>query len=112
MKNFVIVSVNVSEQKGTAKKPVASITLQKDFGIIGDAHGGAKTRQVSLLAEEDLLAFSDQGVSCGDFAENITTRGIDLAALPIGARLTIGKAKLEISQIGKQCHGLCAVGKK
>jgi MOSC domain-containing protein YiiM len=69
---------------------------------------------VSLLADEDIETMRAKldTIAPGDFAENITTRGIDLAALPVGTRLMIGEAVLEISQIGKQCHSGCAIREK
>jgi MOSC domain-containing protein YiiM len=45
----------------------------------------------------------------GDFAENITTRGIVLHELPIGTRLEIGGVTLEVSKIGKECHTACEI---
>jgi MOSC domain-containing protein YiiM len=111
MKTFTVVSVNLSERPGERKRPVPSIRLKAEHGVVGDAHAGSWHRQVSLLAEEDIEVMRQKGfeLAYGDFAENITTRGIDLAALPIGARLTIGKAVLEVTQIGKECHAGCAI---
>lgn len=112
---FEIVSLNVSESKGTPKRPVGELVLVEDSGILGDAHAGPGKRQVSLLAAEDIEAFgaSSRGaqpaVAPGDFAENITTRGVDLPSLPLGTRLSIGEAVLEVSQIGKECHSSCAI---
>jgi MOSC domain-containing protein YiiM len=48
-------------------------------------------------------------VDSGDFAENITTSGIELFSLPVGTRLTIGGTLLEVTQIGKECHTRCAI---
>jgi cyclic pyranopterin phosphate synthase len=112
--SFEIVSLNVSERKGTAKRPVDEIKLVADLGVEGDAHAEAGKRQVSLLAIEDIESFSASGIAPlpGDFAENITTRGVDLPSLPIGTRLSIGEAVLEVSQIGKECHEGCAIRKK
>ena len=45
----------------------------------------------------------------GDFAENITTKDIDLAAIPIGTQLFLGEAVIEITQIGKECHHGCEI---
>lgn len=46
----------------------------------------------------------------GDFAENLTVRGLQLASLPVGTRLQIGREiVLEITQIGKECHHGCAI---
>jgi MOSC domain-containing protein YiiM len=114
MLNFEILSLNVSNEKGVPKRPVIRVLLVKDHGIEGDAHAGPGLRQVSLLASEDIAVMVDKGaeVSFGDFAENITTRGIELWSLPIGSRIKIGDTILEITQIGKQCHNGCAIMQK
>ena len=114
MKAFAVVSVNTSPAKGTSKNPVASIRLQSGLGVAGDAHAGPGHRQVSLLAREDIELMKSRGadVTYGSFAENITTEGVDLAALPVGTQLIIGDSILEISQIGKQCHSGCAIMKQ
>jgi MOSC domain-containing protein YiiM len=103
--------VNVSERTGVQKTPVARALLKEGHGIQGDAHAGDWHRQVSLLADEDIQTMRGRGVELGfgDFAENITTRGVDLGSLPIGARLQLGSALLEITQIGKECHHGCAI---
>ncbi|BCG48022.1 MOSC domain protein [Citrifermentans bremense] len=106
-----IVAVSMSKSKGEKKTPVESVHLRENFGIIGDAHAGDWHRQVSLLAQESIDKMVSLGLSVGpgDFAENITTRGVDLVNLPIGSRLAIGPVLLEISQIGKVCHTRCAI---
>lgn len=108
-----IVAVCTSEKKGTVKKPVPEIVLQKEFGVVGDAHADCLThRQVSLLAIESIDKMRNKGfdLNPGDFAENITTRGIDLTSLPIGTRLQVGeKIVLEMTQIGKECHAGCEI---
>lgn len=107
-----VVSVNISEKKGTIKHPVEQIELRKGFGIEGDAHAGDWHRQVSLL---DLSSFDKMHNNAsvelkpGIFAENITTEGVDLWHLPVGTRLEIGDTLLEITQIGKECHRHCQV---
>jgi MOSC domain-containing protein YiiM len=108
---FSILSINISDRKGEQKHPVAEATLRPDHGIVGDAHAGAWHRQVSLLADEDIQTMRGHGVEIryGDFAENITTRGIELADLPVGTRLHLGEAILEVTQIGKECHQGCAI---
>ena len=113
-KNFEILSLNISKEKGTAKSPVPRLVLVTDHGIEGDAHAGPGARQVSLLADEDIDTMRARLSTLvpGDFAENITTRGIDLASLPVGTRLMIGDVVLEISQIGKECHSGCAIREK
>lgn len=111
MKKFKILSINISEKKGQKKIPVAQAVLKENYGIEGDAHAGDWHRQVSLLAQEDIEEMIRKGanVTCGDFAENITTCGIDLAGLPIGAILNLGEAVLVVTQIGKECHEHCAI---
>lgn len=108
-----VVSINISEKKGMRKKPVQEAVLRTDFGIEGDAHASSEWhRQVSLLARESIKKMQDMGldVKAGDFAENITTEGIDLVSLPIGTRLQIGQDIIgEVSQIGKECHTRCAI---
>ncbi len=108
-----VVSINISEKKGERKTPVQEAVLKEDFGIEGDAHASSEWhRQVSLLAIESVRKMQEMGldVKPGDFAENITTEGLDLLALPIGTRLKIGKDVIgEVSQIGKVCHTRCAI---
>jgi len=106
-----IVAVSISKAKGEKKTPSESVHLRENYGIIGDAHAGDWHRQVSLLAEESIAKMVALGLAVGpgDFAENITTQGLDLVSLPIGTRLGIGPVVLEISQIGKVCHTRCAI---
>jgi len=112
LSNKKIIAVSVSDKKGERKHNVESISLREDFGITGDAHAGSGHRQVSFLAEESIKKMQLKGldVKPGDFAENITTKGIGLVKLKVGAKLKIGKnAILEISQIGKVCHTRCNI---
>jgi MOSC domain-containing protein YiiM len=106
-----VLAVCISENKGERKKPVAEVELRENHGIIGDGHAGDWHRQVSLLAQESIDKMRAMGldVNAGDFAENITTRGIDLVILPIGSRLQVGETLLEVTQIGKECHTRCAI---
>jgi len=106
-----VLAVCISQNKGERKQPVAAVELVQDHGIAGDAHAGDWHRQVSLLAQESIDKMRAMGldVSAGDFAENITTTGIDLVSLPIGSRLELGSALLEVTQIGKECHTRCAI---
>lgn len=106
-----VISVNISEKKGTIKTPVPIITLKKNHGIIGDAHAGNWHRQVSLLAIESLNKMKEKipSLKPGDFAENIMTEGITLHTLPIGTILEIGECELEVTQIGKECHKGCEI---
>jgi MOSC domain-containing protein YiiM len=107
-----ILSINISERVGTTKRPVPEAELRVDHGMVGDAHAGDWHRQVSLLADEsiDVMRASLPGLVAGDFAENVTTRGIAVARLPIGSRLHLGQdALIEITQIGKACHKGCDI---
>ncbi|MBS4031844.1 MAG: MOSC domain-containing protein [Clostridiales bacterium] len=107
-----LVAVSVSEKKGMRKTNVDEVILEVESGIKGDAHAGPWHRQVSLLAQESIDKMRDLGldVHAGDFAENLTTEGIDLVSLPVGTKLRIGEsALLEVTQIGKVCHERCAI---
>ena len=112
-----IVSVNTSVKKGQIKRSVASVEIRAGRGIEGDAHQDFGHRQVSLLAVEDIDAQKERigggpavALGPGAFAENLTTRGIDLGALAVGDELVIaGVVRLRVSQIGKECHTKCAV---
>ncbi|MFA7405976.1 MAG: MOSC domain-containing protein [Pelobacteraceae bacterium] len=106
-----VLAVCTSLNKGERKKPAPAVELVPNHGIAGDAHAGDWHRQVSLLAQESIDKMRAMGlsVSAGDFAENITTTGIDLVSLPIGTRLILGSTLLEVTQIGKECHNRCAI---
>lgn len=104
-------AVCISEKKGTIKHEVSSVELRVHHGIVGDAHAGNWHRQVSLLADEsvDKMRCPSFDISVGAFAENILTEGIALVKLPVGTKLRVGEALLEITQIGKECHADCAI---
>ena len=106
-----VVSVNISEKKGTMKHEVPFIELKREHGILGDAHAGNWHRQISMLAEESVDKMREilPTLQHGAFAENINTRGIDLMHLPVGTKLKVGDALLEVTQIGKECHNDCAI---
>ena len=107
-----IIAVCTSKSKGERKADVGQGELQKGFGLVGDAHGGDWHRQVSLLAIEsiDKMRAAGLDVGPGDFAENLTTQGIELYSLPIGTRFRVGASVLlEMTQIGKECHDRCAI---
>lgn len=107
-----IKAISVSMQKGTQKTNVPEAELESDLGIVGDAHAGQWHRQVSLLALESIEKMIAKGatVSPGNFAENITTEGIDLTRLSMGSRLRLGESvELEITQFGKECHDRCEI---
>ena len=111
------VSVNTSIKTGQIKRPVAAVELCAGRGIEDDAHKDFGHRQVSLLAIEDIEAQSERTTGTpavqlgpGAFAENLTTRGIDLGTLAVGDELVVaGAVRLRVTQIGKDCHTKCAV---
>ena len=108
-----IVAVSRSKRKATKKINVSDGVLKENYGLVGDAHADCCThRQVSLLAIESINKMRSLGfdVDPGDFAENLTTEGIDLVSLPVGTRTSIGEEViLEVTQIGKECHTGCAI---
>jgi MOSC domain-containing protein YiiM len=107
-----IVAVCTSAAKGERKKNIGRGMLIANHGLEGDAHAGPWHRQVSLLAMESITKMQAKGlqVGPGDFAENLTTEGIDLVSLPVGTKLKIGDRVLaEVTQIGKECHSRCAI---
>ncbi len=107
-----ILSVNISEKKGVVKKPVNSIQLS-EIGLEGDAHSGPWHRQISLLARESIQTFehkNNREIKHGEFAENITTKGLLLHKCHPLDRFKNDTIELEVTQIGKECHGdNCAI---
>ena len=108
---FKVESVNIADRKGIAKHEMPEIELREDFGIEGDAHAGSWHRQVSLLAGEAIDAMKAKGLPLapGAFGENIVTRGVDWSRAKVGEIIDIGPVKLQITQIGKECHSRCAI---
>ncbi len=107
-----VVSVNISEKKGTIKEPRESVTLS-EIGIREDAHAGSWHRQISLLAQESIAKFelaAKRKINFGEFAENITTSGLELYKTAPMDRLIGDEIELMVTQIGKKCHGdNCAI---
>jgi molybdenum cofactor synthesis domain-containing protein len=110
-----VLSVNISDEKGTVKHPVEEIMLD-DNGVMHDAHAGTWHRQVSLLGIESIEKFeksTGREIHYGEFAENITTQGVPLSKVAPLDRLVMGQAEIEITQIGKECHGsTCTIFKE
>ncbi len=106
-----VLAVCTSTRKGVRKRDQGRAELRPAWGIVGDAHAANWHRQVSLLAWESIEKMRALGlnVGAGSFAENITTRGIVLTELPVGTRLRLGAAEVEVTQIGKVCHDRCAI---
>ena len=110
-----VLAVNVSEKKGQKKSNVGRAYLDTGIGIAVDAHSGTWHRQISLLSWSSFEKMKALGadVFYGDFAENLTVDGLEVARLPLGTRLKIGEALLEVTQIGKECHNQgCAIKKQ
>lgn len=109
--NGKIYKISISSDKGMKKTNSNSVEIKKDYGIIGDAHAGS-TRQISLLPFESFNKVKNEliDIKPGDFAENITTSGLDFSVVSIGKKIKIGKTiELEITQIGKECHHGCYI---
>ena len=106
-----IIAICTSKERGTIKNQVDSANLIENWGIEGDAHAGKWHRQVSLLSNQKIEEFKCKGaiVSFGDFGENIVADGFDFGSMPVGTRLAIGDAILELTQIGKECHSHCQI---
>ena len=106
-----VIALSVSDKKGERKTNVPEVRFIENWGLAGDAHAGEWHRQVSLLALESIEKIRALGLQVmpGDFAENITTSHVDLLRLQVGDRLRIGECRLEITQIGKECHTRCAI---
>ncbi|MGA8942855.1 MAG: molybdenum cofactor synthesis domain-containing protein [Thermoactinomyces sp.] len=109
-----IVAVCKSEQKGVKKQNVRRGLLIASKGLQGDAHAGDWHRQISLLGIESIQKMRELGadVKPGDFAENLTTQGINLVKFPVGTKLKTGESLIEITQIGKKCHSHCTIHKQ
>ncbi|RKZ04178.1 MOSC domain-containing protein [Candidatus Fermentibacteria bacterium] len=107
-RKFKVLSLNISPEKGTEKTPVETVTVTA-AGFKNDAHAGNWHRQISLLDQESVEYFasaSDLTIKPGDFGENITTEGIDITLLVPGkVILGPGGLRLEVTQVGKECHG-------
>ncbi|MGB9821582.1 MAG: MOSC domain-containing protein [Pseudothermotoga sp.] len=108
-----VVSVNISRVKGVKKTPVEEIELIANHGVKNDAHAGNWHRQVSILSVNSIEKARTWGiqVNFGDFAENITVEGVQVWKLPLGTKVFVNEAELEITQIGKECHDRCEIAK-
>ena len=111
----MVFALSISEVRGVKKHNVREAIFVEDYGIQNDAHAGKWHRQVSLLALESIERFNSASglkVSPGEFAENITTKGVNLLSLPIGSTIKIGNdVVLLITQHGKECHTNCEIFK-
>jgi MOSC domain-containing protein YiiM len=110
-----VLSINISEEKGTIKQSKENGILKKDHGFVGDVHAGNHNRQVSLLGIESInkiKELGEEGLCTSKFTENITTQGIDLYSLSLGAKVKIGETIQEITQIGKRCYEGCEIKSK
>ena len=107
-----VLAVCISESRGVQKHPVQAAELRSGFGIVGDAHAGPWHRQVSILGLGSVQKLQDRitmELKPGDFAENILVEGMEVFRLPVGTKLLLGSALVEVTQIGKTCHADCAI---
>ncbi len=113
-KGIKVVSLNISKEKGTIKTPVNEFNIN-ERGVSGDAHAGHWHRQVSLLAKESIVKIGtkhNRVFKDGEFAENITTEGIELINVSLLDRFKIGDILLEVTKKGKKCHSGCEIFKE
>ena len=106
--NGKIYAVCVGEKRSVPKVRVKAGFIRAGHGLEGDAHAGSGRRQTSLLAWERVVAVNGEtnlGAVPGDFAENITTTGIDWSAVTVGSLIEVGTVKLRIVERGKPEHG-------
>jgi MOSC domain-containing protein YiiM len=122
----LVTAVAASPGHTFSKPTLPSITLLAGLGVAGDAHNGATVkhrsrvrrdptrpnlRQVHLIHEElhDELRAAGFDVAAGDLGENVTTRGVDLLALPVGTLLRLGaEAVVEVTGLRNPCVQLDA----
>lgn len=108
-------TICISVKKGTVKVPIPEADLRAGHGIEGDAHAGDWHRQVSLLASESIARVKQvlPDLVDGAFAENLITTGVDWRReAAVGDRVRVGESVvMEVTQIGKECHTACAIGK-
>jgi len=100
-------SLNISEKKGTIKYARPSIQITNE-GIEEDAHAGKWHRQISLLGTDSIERFEKElgrKIKYGEFAENLTTEGLPVYKTHPLDRFVSGDIELEVTQIGKKCHG-------
>jgi len=113
-----VVAVCISKEKGVRKESIGEATLIPGWGMEGDAHAGKWHRQLSLLSASSIEKMREIGkekgldLVPGDFAENLTTAGLELFTIPVGTYLTVGETLLEVTQIGKACHHGCEIFKQ
>lgn len=112
MSAIKVIATNISKQKGTPKTAVPEIIIDQ-LGVHGDAHAGLGQRQVSLLSKESIdefVARTKKKITYGAFGENLTVSGIKLSTTASLDQFRINDVVLEITQVGKKCHGeVCAI---
>jgi MOSC domain-containing protein YiiM len=109
--NGAVYRISVAPKKGIKKKNVKTAKITIKSGIEGDAHG-ITHRPISLLPFESFVKVQhpDLDIHPGDFAENITTVGVDFTKIKIGTTVYIGDSvEIKITQIGKKCHHSCII---
>lgn len=123
-----VVGVSRSPAHTMSKRAEPLIRLLAGLGVEGDAHAGEKVRhryhvrknpdapnlcQVHLIQAElrDELRTAGFDIAPGQMGENVTTRGIDLAGLPAGARLHLGGLVIEVTGLRTPCHKLDGIRK-
>ena len=96
-----VVSLQLCLGNRQPMSPVASAHATENLGLEGDHHAKRDSKRQVLLIEAETL--EKLNLHMGEVRENITTRGIDLMKLPIGTRLSIGQAVLELTVECEPC---------
>ncbi|HHY04679.1 MAG TPA: MOSC domain-containing protein [Thermoanaerobacterales bacterium] len=103
MKTGELIGVSISDKRGTGKRNIGEGYLKEGYGLEGDAHAGTE-RQVGILLweyAEELSKKQGFEVEPGDFAENLTVKGLVGEEFKLGTLLQVGESVLEVTQIGK-----------
>jgi MOSC domain-containing protein YiiM len=101
MEQATIVGLQICPGRREPMQQVASARAVENIGLEGDRHAKADSKRQVLFIESETL--EKLGLKHGDVKENVTTHGIALMALPVGARLRVGEAIFEVTQACQPC---------
>lgn len=107
-----ISGIRIKVARGVPGQVVEEALLKEGFGFIGDIFAGKKDREITLFeadARAESLETREDGLCVTRFSENFLIRGLDFMTMTRGARISMGEAEIELTQIGKECHEECPV---
>jgi MOSC domain-containing protein YiiM len=111
----IVKNIKISKIKKQPKTYLEKGYFRESYGLEGDIHSGSGERQISILAAETREKIKKEkldGLCTAKFDENIETEGIELYNYPVGTKLKIGEAEIEISEVGKKCYKECPIIKE